>query len=147
MKRYCLANYILTADIPEDIGFGTQSVTVGGEGSYLDSISVKFNNNLFETTGDNTGSWVHTKNLNSTGTIDVTLNQVSDKVAIFKALNNSYLALDSEASGLTLTLRDNLNNTLLIAEDCLITTIPSQDFGANPGTQTWSFTCGKITFF
>ena len=32
MKRYCLANYILTVDIPEDVGFGTQSISIGGEG-------------------------------------------------------------------------------------------------------------------
>lgn len=145
MKRYCLANYILTVDIPEDIGFGTQSVTVGGEGSYTESMTVKFNSDLFSTSADNTGSWVHTKNLDSSGTIDVSLNQVSDKVAVFKALINTYRAIDSEASGLTLTLRDNLNNTLVIAEDCLIPGVPSQDFGNTPANQTWSFTCGRIT--
>ena len=90
MKRYCLANYILTADIPVDIGFGSQSVSIGGEGSYLDTITVHLNNSLFSTQGDNTGAWVHIKNLDKTGTVTISINQMSDKIASFKALMNIY---------------------------------------------------------
>ena len=146
MKRYCLANYILTADIPEDIGFGTQSVSIGGEGSYTDSISIKLNQNMFSTEGDSTGSWVHVKNLDSTGTVDISIKQVSDKVATFKAIVNIYSKLTNEASGMTLTLRDTLNNTVCTCYDCLLEKIPDQTFGSTPTSQSWTFTCGKITF-
>ena len=146
MKRYCLANYILTADIPEDIGFGTQSVSIGGEGSYLDSISIDLNEDMFSTQGDNTGSWVHIKNLNRTGKVTISIKQVSDKIAIFKSLVNVYMNVDSEASGMTLTLRNTLNNTVAICEDCVITKIPEQSFSSEPGTQSWTFNAGKITF-
>lgn len=145
MKRYCLVNYILTADIPADIGFGVQSVSIGGEGSYLDSITISMNEDMFTTKGDNTGSWVHIKNLNQTGKITVTVNQVSDRIAIFKALVNAYANVDS-TSGMTLTLRDTLNDTIAVCEDCVITKIPDQAFSSEPATQTWTFNAGKITF-
>ena len=134
MKRYCLANYILTADIPEDIGFGTQSVSIGGEGSYIDTITVSMNESMFKTQGDSTGSWVHVKSLDQTGKIDVNIKQVSDKIATFKALINVYKNLDSETSGMTLTLRDTLNNTICIAEDCVIEKVPDQAFGEEQGS-------------
>lgn len=146
MKRYCLANYILTADIPEDIGFGTQSVSIGGEGSYMDNVTVIMNESMFSTQGDYTGSWVHVKNLNQTGRIQISIKQVSDKIATFKALVNIYRNLDSEASGMTLTLRDTLNNTICIAEDCVIEKNPDQTFANEPDNQTWTFLCGKINF-
>lgn len=146
MKRYCLANYILTADIPEDIGFGSQSVSIGGEGSYLDTITVHLNNSLFSTQGDNTGAWVHIKNLDKTGTITITINQMSDKIASFKALMNIYSNMDSDVAGMTLTLRDSLNNTICVCEDCVIENIPDQSFGSTPATQTWTFLCGKVQF-
>lgn len=146
MKRYCLANYILTADIPEDIGFGTQTVSIGGEGSYMDTITISLTEDLFKTEGDNTGSWVHIKNLNKTGTAKISIKQVSDKIATFKALVNIYSNLNTEASGMTLTLRDTLNNTICVCEDCLLTKIPDQKFGNEPDIQEWTFTCGKITF-
>ena len=126
MKRYCLANYILTADIPEDIGFGTQTVSIGGEGSYMDTITISLTKELFTTEGDNTGSWVHIKNLDKTV--------------------NIYSNLNTEAAGMTLTLRDTLNNTICVCEDCLLTKIPDQAFASDPATQEWTFTCGKITF-
>lgn len=146
MKRYCLTNYILTADIPEDIGFGSQTVSIGGEGSYLDSITISMNVNMFETQGDNTGSWVHVKNLNRTGTVQISIKQVSDKVATFKALMNVYSKVDIESSGMTLTLRDMSNNTIAICEDCVIQKTPDQVFANEPATQTWTFNVGRITF-
>lgn len=146
MKRYCLANYILTADIPADIGFGTQSVSIGGEGSYLDSISISLTNALFTTESDSTGSWVHVKNLDKSGTITVSVKQISDKVALFKALVNVYSNIDSDAAGMTLTLRDTLNNTIAVCEDCVVSKIPDQSFGSTPSTQSWTFNAGKISF-
>ena len=146
MKRYCLADYILTADIPNSLGFGTSSVSIGGEGSYLDSISVSIDANMFETTADATGSWVHKKTLDRHGSVTVTINQMSDKVAIFKALMNVYAKTTSDVEGMTLALRDSMNNTICICNDCLLTKIPDQSFASDPGTQAWTFTCGEILY-
>lgn len=146
MKRYCLADYILTADIPSDLGFGSKSVSIGGEGSYLDTISVSMEATMFETTADATGSWVHKKSLDRHGSVNVTINQMSDKIAIFKALMNVYAKASSDVEGMTLTLRDNMNNTICICNDCLLTKIPDQSFAADPGTQQWTFTCGEILY-
>ena len=51
-----------------------------GEGSFVGQILVSRNQELFTTTGDATGSWVHDKNLNRTGTITVEITQISDQV-------------------------------------------------------------------
>lgn len=146
MKRYSLADYILSVEIPEDLGFGVTSVSIGGEGSYLDKISIEGGNEIFKTTGDSTGSWVHTKNLDMTGSVEVSISQMSDKVALLKSLLTVYKSASSSIDGMTLTLRDNDNNTIAICYDCLLTGYPSQDFGESPGSQSWSFTCGKVTF-
>lgn len=146
MKRYCLADYILTVDIPEDVGFGTQSVSIGGEGSYLDSISISMSTDMFSTEGDATGSWIHTKSLDRTGSVTISVKQISDKIAIFKSLVNVYMNLNTESSGMTLTLRDMLNNTIAICEDCVISKIPDQEFSSTPSSQSWTFNAGRITF-
>lgn len=146
MKRYCLANYILTVDIPEDVGFGTQSISIGGEGSYLDSITISMSSDMFSTEGDATGGWIHTKSLDRTGSVTVSVKQISDKVAVFKSLVNVYMNLNTESSGMTLTLRDMLNNTIAICEDCVISKIPDQAFSSTPTSQSWTFNAGRITF-
>lgn len=146
MKRYCLANYILTVDIPEDIGFGAQSISIGGEGSYTDSITVHRDKAMFSTQADDTGSWVHTKSLDAHGYVDVSIKQVSDKIATFKALMNIYRNIDSEASGMTLTLCDTLNNPICICDDCVLENVPDQAFANEPANQTWRFLAGRITF-
>lgn len=150
MKRYCLASYILTAEIPNDIGFGIQSVSIGGniggEGSYLNSVTIHMEKEMFTTQADDTGSWVHVKSLNRSGTIEVSIKQVSDKIAIFKALVNAYANLNFEADGMTLTLRDALGNTICVANDCLLQKIPDQAFASEPDNQSWTFTCGQIIF-
>ena len=148
MKRYALVNYILSIDIPDDVAsdFGTSSIQIGGEGSYLNQISIGLKSDLYATQGDNTGSWVHVKNLDKTGTVEIQIKQVSDAIARFKALCNIYYSLSTEADGLTLTLRDLNNNTIAICNDCVLNKIPDQTFGNEPENQTWTFNAGSITF-
>lgn len=143
MARYCLANYILTVNVPEEINLGVSSINIGGEGSYLDSITVKVNGG-WKISGDSTGSWVHTKDLDRTGTIEVSINQMSNKISIFKSLMTIYRNLDTEVEGLTLTLTDNLGNLICIAQDCILADYPDQSFSNEPSTQSWTFNCGKV---
>lgn len=148
-KRYSLASYYLSISIPTEVAnsFGADEITIGGEGSYLDTISIALSTDLYSTKGDATGSWIHTKNYNRTGTIQLTINQVSDAVARLKSLFNIYYSLDEEAEGLTLTLKSSLNNVAVaICNDCVITKIPDQSFGSETSTQQWTLNAGKITF-
>lgn len=144
--QYSLSNYILTIKLPEKLSseFGTSIISVGGEGSYLDKIEVKINKSQWNTTGDATGSWVHEKSLDRTGTCDISINMMSDKVSRFITLCNFYYGSDYD--GLTLEISDNEGDTVVTCDDCLLTAIPSLVLQSSSQTQNWSFTCGRITF-
>ena len=95
IHKYSLADYQLTIGIPQSVaqrlglrdeeGNLLTSFVIGGpgennEGSFIGQIVATRSNNLWETEGDATGSWVHNKNLNRTGTIELQIRQISDKV-------------------------------------------------------------------
>lgn len=145
MKRYCLANYILSIK-PNDPGinssFGT--ITVGGEGSYNDNITIRPEGQLFNTKGYPTGAWIHDKDLSRTGTVELSLNQLSDQVTKFIMMCETYYLSDYD--GFTLTLATNEGTKVMTAIDCYIQKIPDQAFASQSSNQTWIFTCGKISF-
>lgn len=147
-KKYSLSNYILSINLPSELesDFGSSSIQIGGEGSFLDSITVSLSTDLWTTEGDATGSWVHTKNLDRHGTVQISLNQMSDAVYRFKQICNIYYNSSTEQDGLTMTLRDMNNRTVCTCEDCVISKIPDQSFGQTPTTQSWQFNSGKITY-
>lgn len=145
MKRYSLANHILSIK-PNDPSiasiFGT--LTIGGEGSYLNSVRVRRQDDLWNTTGFATGAWVHNKNLSRIGSVEVTLNQLSDQVAKFITLCETYYTGDYD--GFTLTLTKNDGSKICTAIDCYISKVPDQEFLTAAQDQTWAFTCGQITY-
>lgn len=145
--KYSLADYILNIQSNDPsiaaIFGGVDGLSIGGEGSVLDSLSINLDNNLWDTTSYATGGWVHSKNLSRSGTAQITLNQLSVKLGKLKQLCNMYYGGDYD--GLTATLIDSTGKEIAKCEDCFVQKIPSQDFGQNAGTQTWTLTCGKIT--
>lgn len=150
--RYSLSRYILTLALPEDFdptfvaAFGS-TLSIGGEGSYVNQFQVSLNKSVWSTDGDATGSWVHNQNLDRTGTCAVQIKQVSDAVFKFIRLCNCfYTSSLSYEKGINLTLRDNEGNVIATCEDCYIDKIPEQVMSDSSAFQTWTFTCGKITF-
>lgn len=143
--KYSLANYILSIDAndPEiKQMFGT--ISIGGEGSYLGSISLSIANPMWTTTGFSTGAWVHNKNLDRHGTATVTLSQLSETVSRFIQLCKLYYA--SDYNGFTISLSDISGNRIATGVDCYITKIPDQTYENQAGNQTWEFTCGQINY-
>lgn len=143
--RYSLANYILSIkpDDPEiNALFGT--ISVGGEGSAIGSITVQTQQNIWQTTGYATGAWVHHKDLSRIGTCEVRINQLTDAVAKFKKMCAMFYQADY--AGFTLSLSDNEGNKVCDAIDSYIVKIPAQEFGSQATDQTWSFTCGQIVY-
>lgn len=143
--KYSLADYILsitTNDASLTQMFG--NVTVGGEGSALDSISISTSQDLWNTTGFATGAWVHNKNLSRVGTVEVSISQLSEKVAKFKQMVNIFYSGDYD--GFTFTLSDSYGNKVCTCVDVYPTKIPNQSFGSDAAMQSWSFTAGEITF-
>ena len=143
--RYSLANYVLSIE-PNDSRlksmFGT--ISIGGDGSYLGSITLSRTTSLFTTQGYPTGGWVHSKNLDRTGTASLNLNQLSSIVAKLVKMLNVYYTGDYD--GLTLSVSDTSGNKIASAIDCYITQIPAQVLGSSAQDQTWSFTCGQVNF-
>lgn len=151
MARYSLANYTLAITLPSELATilgltGSESLVVGGEGSYLDTFVVELDNDMFSTKGDATGSWVHDKNLSRVGKAEISLNQLSDRVAKFKKIVNIYYQSGTDYDGVNLSLVDNQSNEIANCVDCYFTKIPRQEFSQESGNQTWSLTCGQITF-
>lgn len=149
MKRYALADYLLTISIPTEIAsdFGAETITIGGEGSYLDSLTISSSTELFQTKGDATGGWVHVKNLDRSGTITLTIQQVSDDVAKLKRLFNVFYSLSTESDGLTLTIKSSVsNNVVAICNDVVIAKVPDQSFSSDVATQQWTLNAGQIVY-
>lgn len=145
MKRYSLANHILSIESNDpSIQSIFDTVSIGGEGSHIGSISINQNSSLWTTNGFATGAWTHDKNLDRTGTVVIVINQLSDDVAKFIRMCNMFYSGDY--GGFTLTLTNNIGEKLATCIDSYIQGIPSQDFAANSGNQRWTFTCGKIAF-
>ena len=161
-NRYGLANYEVTVTFPSNADIATStrlengatSITIGGvgqngyEGSYIGSVKVTRKNDLWSTEDDPTGSWVHTKNLGRSGTVDVEIWQVSDQIVTLAYSCQAYESIQNNVDGLTIEVKNTISGvTVAKCYDCLITKIPDQEFGENAVKQTWTFTCGRVMYF
>lgn len=146
MAVYSLADY--TVAITKIISEARlDSIRIGGQGSMLETISIDRPTNVYETNGDSTGGYVHNKSYNKTGTVSLTLNQLSSNVSKFISLCNIYARPDVDIQeGLTMTLTDSQGEIVATCIDCMPQRIPEQSFGSTAATQTWTFTCGIIEF-
>lgn len=161
MNRYSLTDYILSVKVPDElrsvfltdgdtIEAKANSISIGGDNSYVGQISVQMRTAQWNTEGDPTGSYVHNKSKDRTGTIEVQINQVSDKVALLVRLYETYYSADSITEGLTLTISKATGNgnqeAICTGTDCYIQQIPNIQYGNTAGNQDWQFTCGRIAF-
>lgn len=153
MPTYSLSRYILSIKFPEALqavlsqNLGVNNtIEIGGKGSYLDSFSFNQDKDTWSVDGDDTGSYVFNKTLSRTGTASLTINQMSDQVAKFKALARLYYDNDWEYGlELVLTQYDGGDvEEVVTCKDCYITKIPTQQFQSEAQTQSWSFVVGEI---
>lgn len=140
--RYSLTDYLLTIKLPEEIA-GYTEVTIGGEGSYLESININPQGTLYTTEADDTGAWIHSKSLDRHGQVQVSLNQLSEKSAILRNLCNCFYNHDYD-KGMTITVQGLNGNTVATCNDCYIANMPSVPLQNRAQNQTWTFTCGQI---
>ena len=146
-KRYSLADYQVTIDIPVELGFGVTSITIGGDGDYMSSIAISTENNLYDIETDAAGNWLYNKNLARNGTVELNIQQVSDRVAELKTLFGLFYKSQTQSNGLTITVATaGSEDIIATCEDCVIANPPSQVFGETSAEQTWSLLSGKITY-
>lgn len=143
--KYSLSDYILSIE-PNDYEiksiFGT--ISIGGEGSHLDSITLSITNDMWSTDGYATGGWIHNKNLDRHGTATLSINQLSPAVEKFIQLCKMFYSKDYE--GFTLSISDRNGNKIASCIDSYLVKIPDQVFGSSAANQNWSFTCGQINY-
>ena len=145
MAVYSLANYKMTitsSDVNLISVFGA-SMTIGGNGSQVGNFSVSLNDSIHKKQTYATGGYVFSKSYDRSGTISVSLNQLSDEVGKFKNLVKLYYGGDYGT--LTIVLTNNENEKVVECIDCLPKEIPTQSFGSDASSQNWSFEVGKIT--
>lgn len=147
MAKYSLSKYIATISIPTALAnsFGLSSISVGGSGSYTDSITLNFNDDMWKVEGDVTGSYVMNRSDNKTGTIELSVSQVSDRVRQLITLCNIYKSSDQIDEGLTIEVRSTNGTMIATCLDCMPQRIPSQVMGQTAANQTWTFVSGEIT--
>lgn len=146
--KYSLSKYILTISIPASVAaqFGVSTISVGGVGSYTESITIEQTADQWTVQGDATGGYVFNKSNDRTGSVQVSLNQLSERVAQFKALCNIYYSSEEIDEGLTLELRSLDGVMVATCDDCMVRKIPAQAFAESAAYQTWELLAGKITF-
>lgn len=147
--RYSLSDYILSiTNLPTSLGLENNSISVGGEGSYLNSIAAENTGNMFSTSGDATGSWVHNKSLDRTGTITIDINQMSPQIANLVQILTVFYNVDDDRNtdGMTISLLDRNMKHVFDAKDCFVQKIPRQSFGQTADNQSWVITSGQLTF-
>lgn len=155
--RYSLADYTCKITLPdnlytnEGVSLAGKVITLGGpgktgiEGSFVGSIAVSRSADMWSTEGDPTGSWTHTKNLNRTGSVAISLSQISNDIVLLNMIAAIYENDTYQNTGMSIKV---FRNDTIVAncEDCYITRVPSQDFGSTAAMQTWTLTAGRVTF-
>lgn len=144
INRYSLADHIVRIDFGGDLG----TIEIGGtgnnhEGSFVGEIRISRNTDMWTTEGDPTGSWVHNKNLDRTGKVDVQVRQVAESVGDFIRCCQWFESRNGDGATITVTAN---GETVATARDCYISKIPDQVFGSTAEMQSWSFTAGQVRF-
>lgn len=157
--RYSLTDYTFSVKVPDALldSFGSTAenessnrISIGGDGSYLGSIKASNEKDMFTTEGDSTGSWVHNKSKDRTGTISLEINQLADVVLKLIRLIETYYTSDTTTEGLTITISKAVgagnSKEVCKGTDCYVKKIPEVNWKDTADTIDIEFTCGMLTF-
>lgn len=158
LNRYSLTDYTLAVTINGSNidGIDNTNFIIGGPaartdndnyGGYIGSITVSRSAEMWKTTGDYTGGYIHVKNLDRTGTVKVSINQLSDNIIRLSKILNICENKNNENDDLSIDLMIThaaTGKSIVVCTDCRITKIPDQTFSSDPSNQEWTFTCGVI---
>lgn len=154
INRYSLADHLVKVTLPAGVlvggtNIGGMVLEFGGPGnnaqtgSFMGEITVERTNDTWTTEGDPTGSWVHNKSLNKTGTVTMQLRQVADDIIRLQMLAQVFENGDFPGCKIEVFAG---TDTVARAEDCYIAKVPPQVYGDTAAMQTWSWTAGRISY-
>ena len=152
-NRYALSDYTVTVTVPAALisgRIGDLVLHFGGpgenqKGSFMGSITLSRSTATWSTSADATGSWIHNKTLDRTGTVALNIRQVSDDVIRLTMISQAYENDLSGIGGCTITVSAG-DKVVATANDCYITKIPDKEYGNEAAEQTWNWTAGQIIF-
>ena len=152
---YSLLHYQTEIKLSESITrlIGKDSIIIGGEGSYLESIEVVRNSDAWTVKGDSTGSYIHTFNGDKTGEVHLTINQVCKESKIFHKLMSSYYlnnlnkSNENQIFSEIIVRNSNTNEIIAKCKDCVIKKVVDKKFSNEAQNETWNFICGEVDIY
>lgn len=160
-NRYSLADYIVTLTIPNNSVFpasirgksfsiGGAGIENGGRGSFLGQVTINRTANAWDTEGDHTGSWIHNKNNDKTGTVQIQVRQISDDVVRFAQICAAFESSQENTPGFGLQVTSAFSNDIsgsnVVATciDCYFQKLADIELGETAALQPWVITCGQV---
>lgn len=148
--KYSLANYYITISSDDSelqrifIGQDGETISIGGQGNCIGDISISRDKDMYSIDSYNTGGYVFNKNLDASGSVSISINQLSDVVSKFKELCN--ILYNGDYEPLTISVYDSYVEPVAECRDCYPKKIPEQSFKNESEDQTWEFLVGQIIF-
>lgn len=160
MATYSLVDYRVTIKLPNQMNkyLSTnlrEGLIIGGQNSFVESITIRQNVEAFSTKGDSTGSFIHTFNADRTGEIELSISQVSQASKILSLMFSTYYKVENRNAPFKNTapiplieVYDTRNNVVVAkCSDAFIKKHPDKTFTNEAGNESWVFTVGVIEFF
>ena len=152
---YSLLHYQTEIKLSESIArlIGKDSIIIGGEGSYLESVEIVRNSDAWTVKGDSTGSYIHTFNGDKTGEVHLTINQVCKESKIFHKLMSSYYlnnlnkSNENQIFSEIIVRNSNTNEIIAKCKDCVIKKVVDKKFSNEAQNETWNFICGEVDIY
>lgn len=139
-SRYSLADHVVTFTAIQGANSGTDLFTfeIGGQGSFLGSLNISWNADTWSQQMDATGSGSYSKNYDRSGTITLSLNQVSEKTILMDRLFQSYHLSDSDDIVYKVTISRG-SKTLVEASYCVLKKLPEYVAEEEAGVRAYEF--------
>ena len=143
VKQYSLLDFSISITFKKK----TYNIPLGGFGSYLGNISISKNTDNISTTVDSTGSGVFSFSADNSGTIEIEITQVSDKISqIIQNMQNYYQSTvsgDWKNALVDITIHKNAI-PIIEATNCMLVKMPDWTAGPEVSTRTYSFSAIEI---
>ena len=152
---YSLLHYQTEIKLPDTLAriVGKDSIIIGGQGSYLESVEVVLNSDTWSVKGDSTGSYIHTFNGDKTGEVHLTINQVCKESKLFHKLMISYHLsnlnkfIENQIFTEIIVRNSATNETIAKCKDCVIKKVVDKKFSNEAQNETWNFVCGEVDVY
>lgn len=160
MAVYSLTHFIVNISLPESMrelltSKQKESLTIGGSGSFIESITIRTTTDNWQVKGDATGSYIHTFNADRTGEVELSISQVATQSKLFSKLMNIYFSKIDEKDGyrkleaFPLIQVQDIKTGEIVAEckDAFIKKPAEKKYSSEAQNDTWIFAAGVVEYY